>query len=133
MEFSMSSDATVWSCDISLRRESFMPRVPVPTVTIAKFGTQLTNKSLVEIWLRRAQAAILNPHVPQEEFYNKSTEELRNMTANNALEFSQNVVVVDLKDPTLTDLSFVDLPGMLFVPSVSLVLTVSRADSECRT
>jgi hypothetical protein len=77
--------------------------------TTVPFGRMITNKSEVEVWLRRAQAAILNPDVPSSSFHAKTIEELRNMR--NALKFSRNVVCVSIKDPDATDLSFYDLPG----------------------
>jgi len=77
--------------------------------TTVPFGQTITNRSEVEIWLRRAQAAILNPNVAPSSFHTKTIEELRTMK--NALKFSFNVVCVSIKDPDATDLSFYDLPG----------------------
>lgn len=108
MECTMSSDATSWSCIITLRMgvdNNDRERKP----TTVPFGQTITDRSEVEVWLRRAQTAILNPNVPSSSFYTKTVEELRNM--NNALKFSRNVVCVSIKDPDATDLSFYDLPG----------------------
>jgi hypothetical protein len=77
--------------------------------TTVPFGQTITDRSEVEVWLRRAQTAILNPNVPSSSFHTKTVEELRNM--NNTLKFSRNVVCVSIKDPDATDLSFYDLPG----------------------
>ena len=77
--------------------------------TTVPFGPTITDRSEVEVWLRRAQTAILNPNVPSSSFHTKTLEELRNM--NNTLKFSRNVVCVSIKDPDATDLSFYDLPG----------------------
>lgn len=77
--------------------------------TTVPFGRTITDKSEVEIWLRRAQTAILNPNIPSSIFHTKTIEELRN--TKNALKFSCNVVCVLIKDPDATDLSFYDLPG----------------------
>jgi len=104
----MSSDATSWSCIITLRMgvdNNVRERKP----TTVPFGPTITDRSEVEVWLRRAQTAILNPNVPSSSFHTKTLEELRNM--NNTLKFSRNVVCVSIKDPDATDLSFYDLPG----------------------
>lgn len=111
MECSMSRTTDAWSCSISLRFDydldgSHSHQSAVP------FGPTLRAKSDVEIWLRRAQAAILSPHVRSETFHKLSYQELRNTAADRrTLKFSKNVVVVDIQDPDATDLSFVDLPG----------------------
>lgn len=67
----------------------------------------------MDIWLRRAQAAILSPHLPYQNFFSKSLEDLRNATRTDArmLKFSKNTICLDLRDPDATVLSFVDLPG----------------------
>jgi hypothetical protein len=43
------------------------------------FGPLLTDKADVEIWLRRAQAAVLSPHLEPRYFYSRSKEELQDM------------------------------------------------------
>ncbi|KAG2091608.1 P-loop containing nucleoside triphosphate hydrolase protein [Suillus cothurnatus] len=111
MECTMSSHATSWSCTITLRM-SFdnNGRDMLKTVTVP-FGRTITNRSEVEVWLRRAQAAILNPNVPSSSFHTKTIEELRSIR--NTLKFSRNVVCVSIEDPDATDLSFYDLPGLI--------------------
>lgn len=112
----MSSSAQSWSCTIALRRHTSVqgnlnsPGAP----TTVRFGPEITDRKAIELWLRRAQSAILSPHVANhEEFYKKSETDLRNLmkTDKNMLPFSKDVVVVNVRDPKLTDLSFVDLPG----------------------
>jgi hypothetical protein len=111
MECSMSRSTDSWSCTISLRfdydldgQHSHQPAIP--------FGPPLTSKGEVEIWLRRAQAAILSPHIRPDRFHELSYRELRDTASDRrTLKFSKNVVVVDIQDPDATDLSFVDLPG----------------------
>jgi len=75
------------------------------------FAIGLTNPADVELWLRRAQAAILSPHRPSSEFHALSADQIKASTDSRALEFSQDTVVVQLNNPEATDLSFVDLPG----------------------
>ena len=107
----MSSNATTWSCKIKLRfdYDSF-GRFAIQQKEIA-FGPTITDRDDMDVWLRRAQAAILNPDLIPESFHRKSVEDLRNLTATNSLKFSRNVVSIFIEDPDATDLSFVDLPG----------------------
>lgn len=148
MECSMSSDATSWSCTISLRSGTSTsipptsPRVlrstrgtsiasassaasagvtPTParastgvrSITTQSFGPTITDKSQVELWLRRAQGAILSTDADKSQWLNKSAEEIRQAIQNKTemRDFTEDTIVVDIQDPTATDLSFVDLPG----------------------
>ena len=105
----MSRSIDPWSCRISLRWE-YGPNASFRTVS---FGPTLTEKREVDLWLRRAQAAILSPHVPVASFFGKTRQELQRDVLNDKkmLKFSKNVVVLDIKDPDATDLCFIDLPG----------------------
>lgn len=80
------------------------------------FGGVLTNKAEVELALRRAQAAVLNPRRKASSFATMSFDELKNGTyeSKKALKFSRNAVCLDVAGPDLTDLSFIDLLGELF-------------------
>ncbi|KAH7921346.1 hypothetical protein BV22DRAFT_1107246 [Leucogyrophana mollusca] len=113
MECTMSSDASSWSCKISLHQNYDAENRRLDSPTDNPFGTLLTDKRQVDIWLRRAQAAILNPFTPPGTFYTKSYEELRAFNSSGTLKFSRNVIHVDIKDPEATDLSFFDLPGLI--------------------
>jgi hypothetical protein len=112
MECTMSSNATSWSCTITLRL-GFDNTGKNQKPTTEPFGRTITDKNEVEVWLRRAQAAILNPDVPSSSFHTKTIEELRN--TKNKLKFSHNVVCVLIEDPDATDLSFYDLPGKYMI------------------
>ncbi|KAG6877110.1 hypothetical protein C0993_010223 [Termitomyces sp. T159_Od127] len=83
----------------------------IATANTTQFGSVITDKKDVEIWIRRAQAAILNPAAPHSDFFDKTERELKRRS--NALQFSKNVVCVHVSDPDLTDLSFIDLPGLI--------------------
>ncbi|KAG1748049.1 P-loop containing nucleoside triphosphate hydrolase protein [Suillus lakei] len=111
MECTMSSHATSWSCTITLRMGFDNNGRDLQRTTTVPFGRTITNRSEVEVWLRRAQSAILNPNVPSSSFHTKTIEELRN--TRNTLKFSRNVVCVSIEDPDATDLSFYDLPGLI--------------------
>ena len=65
--------------------------------------------------LRRAQLAILNPGVPSDRFVDLNLDELHpgDLPLGSAyqLQFSANVVCIDISSPDVADLSFIDLPG----------------------
>ncbi|KAF8839209.1 hypothetical protein BDN67DRAFT_1012512 [Paxillus ammoniavirescens] len=112
-ECTMSSSATTWSCTIQLRFDYDSSGHTLPESRMIPFVASITNKDLVDIWLRRAQAAILNPDTPPESFHNKTVPELRAINATSSLKFSRNVVAISIEDPDAIDLSFVDLPGLI--------------------
>lgn len=113
MECSLSSNADAWSCQITLRCSVDENGLNLTTPERVPFGPLITDKGSAELWLRRAQASILSPHMNRTEFETKTLEELQDMmrTDQNVLPFSKNVIQVDVKDPGLTELSFIDLPG----------------------
>ncbi|EIW77518.1 hypothetical protein CONPUDRAFT_61569 [Coniophora puteana RWD-64-598 SS2] len=113
MECTMSSEATEWSCTISLRYDYHADGTPQDRPIVTQFGSPITSRSEVDIWLRRAQTAILNQSVSHEQFYSRSYEELRAWTHPRMLKFSKNAICVLIKDPEATDLSFIDLPGLV--------------------
>ncbi|KAH9932350.1 P-loop containing nucleoside triphosphate hydrolase protein [Fomitopsis serialis] len=115
MECRLSSSSEPWRCQVSIRWEfdsSGKRRNEVQEVT---FGGAITNKADVELMLRRAQAAVLNPDIPAVKFVTMSADSLNDAGAlqKKRLLFSRNVVCIDLAGPDLTDLSFVDLPGII--------------------
>ncbi|KAJ7279968.1 P-loop containing nucleoside triphosphate hydrolase protein [Mycena rebaudengoi] len=135
MECTMSSSAESWSCNISLRFDHNTHGERTDPTT-HDFGPTITDKNAVELYLRRAQAAILSPHIPPVDFLTKTEKELRSAPPDaNRLAFSKNAVVVALKDPSLTDLSFVDLPGLIQNEDPAVIdvvrdLTVSRIEKK---
>ena len=74
------------------------------------FGAVITDKSCVEERIRRAQRVILNPTTNSEHFLSGPDGDPDTME----LSFSKNCVCLEISGPDLTDLSFCDLPGMLF-------------------
>ena len=114
MECTMSSNTTTWSCKLKLRfdYDSF-GRSAFQQKEVA-FGPIITDKNDMDVWFRRAQAAILNPDLTPGSFHRKSVQDLRNLTSTNSLKFSRNVVSIFIEDPNATDLSFVDLPGLYY-------------------
>lgn len=83
-------------------------------VSEVPFGGLILNKQEVELALRRAQAAVLNPHIDAKQLLGMSAEQLQKgiKSDKKPLAFSRNVVCVDLEGPDLTDLAFIDLPGV---------------------
>ncbi|KAF7305465.1 hypothetical protein HMN09_00799200 [Mycena chlorophos] len=121
MEINMSTSAMSWSCKISLRLDHNTDGTEPLTVP---FGGTITNRNEVELWLRRAQAAILSPHLAHDVFYTKTRAELADMDDDQRLKFSHNSIVVEVNDPHLTDLSFIDLPGLVQNDTDEVVQTV---------
>ncbi|PPQ85696.1 hypothetical protein CVT25_002730 [Psilocybe cyanescens] len=110
MDCAMSSEANTWSCTIKLWRAFDRDGNNLAIPTTESFGPVIEDKSQVEIWIRRAQAAILSPHRPSSDFSSMTANELRNNSDTEILPFSKNVVQIRVKDPNATDLTFVDLP-----------------------
>ncbi|KAJ3551062.1 hypothetical protein NM688_g4940 [Phlebia brevispora] len=109
MECSIRGGTSSWACQISLLRTNSN------NTSTSAFGARISNKEDVELNIRRAQAAILNPHLNSDSFLDKSYDELKSLAENNPrmLRFSRDTVVVDIEDPDGTDLFFVDLPGLI--------------------
>ncbi|PIL30975.1 transporter [Ganoderma sinense ZZ0214-1] len=103
-----------WSCQIKIRWEFLDASRRRPEVEEVHFGPRILDKFKVELILRRAQAAVLNPSRPLSEFLQMDEKDQRLTTKeNNQYQFSRNVVCVELMGPDLGDLSFVDLPGIV--------------------
>ncbi|KAE9397400.1 P-loop containing nucleoside triphosphate hydrolase protein, partial [Gymnopus androsaceus JB14] len=113
MECRLLSSTGPWTCQISIREEFDSGGNRLREVFEIPFGGTITDKSQVELALRRAQFAVLNPEIPQKDILNASPEKLKNMATQKSMPFSKNVVCVDLEGPELTDLSFIDLPGLI--------------------
>ncbi|KAK7467517.1 hypothetical protein VKT23_004571 [Stygiomarasmius scandens] len=126
MECRLSSSSSKWSCRVSIRREFDKNNKPLDEVFESPFGEVITDKSRIELMLRRAQLSVLNPDIPISKVLNASTEELKSLSDQTAESnpFSRNVVCVDLEGPELTDLSFIDLPGLIQNADASIVQLV---------
>ena len=113
---------SVWQCQVLLRLETDANGNKI-TAKEVPFGPVLYDKSDLEEMLRRAQLAILNPSLSPSFFEDFDTKSLKPGEAppgsERQLAFSNNVVCLDLSGPDVTDLSFIDLPGM---QSTSLAL-----------
>ena len=108
MQCTMQRAEGPWSCQITLRFSYDSKGRDRTPPLIIPFHTVYDPKE-VEIWLRRAQAAILSgPDAEPRSFFEKTREEIN---ALKAASFSFNTIEILVRDPDGTDLSFVDLPG----------------------
>ena len=113
MECRLSESSKEWSCQVSIRWEFNGDGTRLDTVQEVPFGPPLTNKEHVEITLRRAQAAVLNPARPQSDYLHMdiNIDTLQSDNENHQLKFSSNAVCLDLQGPEFTELAFIDLSG----------------------
>lgn len=103
-----------WKCQVSLRIEfNDDTGRRLPEVREKLFGPLVTDPTLLEDVLRRAQLAVLNPSVDHGKFVDFDINQLGPnppLGSSKQLQFSKNVVCLDLSSPDVTDLSFIDLP-----------------------
>ncbi|KAJ7742281.1 P-loop containing nucleoside triphosphate hydrolase protein [Mycena metata] len=118
------SSAPEWSCRISIRRE-FDPRGKrLGQVSEVAFGGPIQDKDAVELMLRRAQLAALDSSINFGTILEMDVQELKEKSQTAA--FSKNVVCIDLEGPDLTDLQFVDLPGIIQNAKADMVRLVEE-------
>jgi hypothetical protein len=117
MECRLSQSARPWHCQLSLRFEFDDAGRRRDEVKEVPFGPPITDNGDVELAIRRAQAAVLNPAIPYDQFLTFTADDIRDGKAlhgSSSLAFSKNVVCLDISGPDVTDLAFVDLPGQLW-------------------
>ncbi len=124
MECRLQNSTGPWRCQVLLRYERDELGNRLPEVREEKFGPVLNDRSLLEDTLRRAQLAILNPSVQAIRFvtYDLSDEATLPLGSERQLQFSCNVVCMDLQSPDVTDLSFIDLPGLSSTKTSSCIV-----------
>lgn len=106
MKCTMVRTPGAWSCEISLQFAYDKQGRDKPPTTV--FFQKVSRPQDVEIWLKRAQAAILSPNVDSDQFRDMTSEQLKGLKT---LPFSYNTIELLVRDPEGTDLCFVDLPG----------------------
>ncbi|KAH9909437.1 P-loop containing nucleoside triphosphate hydrolase protein [Fomitopsis serialis] len=128
MECRLLSSKEEWSCQVSIRWEFDADGRSKDHVEQVPFGGLLTDKSDVELMLRRAQTAVLDSGKRPLAYYaNMNAGDLYALPWDlSTLPFSQNVVCVDISGPDLTYLSFVDLPGIISNADANVVKFVER-------
>ncbi|KAG8921360.1 hypothetical protein FRC02_000285 [Tulasnella sp. 418] len=122
IEVRMTTSSDPWSCQLSIRSALQL----LQGVTELPFGNRLSAADDVELMLRRAQLAILNPELPIEKVLDLTWEQIRGEvsslgTSENKHTFSSSVICVDVAGPTLMNLTFVDLPGIINTTDTKLV------------
>ena len=102
-----SRSNAAWSCQVSIRRETDATGNRLDKVEMHKFGPALSSPSLVADMLRRAQLAVLNPNTEIDLWLKHDLTQ----DFDSELGFSNNIVILEIEGPKVTDLSLVDLPG----------------------
>lgn len=132
MECRLTQSEEGWKCQVSLRIEfNDETGKRLPDVREKLFGPIVTDPTLLEDVLRRAQLAIINPSVDHTKFVDFDVHRSGpNPPLGSAkqLQFSRNVVCLDLSGPDVTDLSFIDLPVSQFtrVPTSHVLIINAR-------
>lgn len=98
-----------WSCRVFLRRVPTSGKAKLSELSKEPFGDDITDKEFVENRIFRAQLAILNPSLPSETFLEGNAV----LGVQTELSFSPSIVCLEITGPNYTDISFIDLPGML--------------------
>lgn len=120
MEIRLSSSTGPWSCKISIRYEFDGEGQRLADVLEVPCFSSSIPKSGVEHAIRVAQTIVLDPVLAlegDELFLFLLNPELLLLlstlknTTPKGLQFSRNIICVDLEGPELPDLSFIDLPG----------------------
>ncbi|TCD67241.1 hypothetical protein EIP91_000370 [Steccherinum ochraceum] len=105
-----------WQCEIRLRKIGHDASIKSGSKE-QNFGPLITDKDDLEEMIRRAQLAILNPDVPDVFFESFETSLLQPGQlppgSSRQLAFSSDVVCLDISGPDVTDLAFIDLPGII--------------------
>jgi hypothetical protein len=104
----MANKPGPWRCRIGIIREVDLNGDPLPVQEHIPFGPDINSVGKVCERIERAQVAILRPDRDPSEFVDAPFFERREDG------FSFNSIVVDISGPDVIDLSFVDLPGMLY-------------------
>lgn len=111
-----------WSCKVSLRFEKDANGEKLGKCLTVPFGEPITDPSKVQHRLIQAQKAILNPNKPVESFLtieksgtkqNGINEEVNGAKDANEVQFSENIICIDVEANNVRDLAVVDLPGLI--------------------
>jgi hypothetical protein len=124
MECRLQQSGKPWESQVFLRIETDSSGRRLNQIKETKFGPVLYDKDALELMLRHAQLAILNPSVDSSKFVRLDEKEALPaadgppLGSKEQLAFSSNVVCIDVSGPDVVDLSFIDLPG---APSLFLL------------
>ncbi|KAJ3017362.1 hypothetical protein HKX48_003571 [Thoreauomyces humboldtii] len=114
---STGNQAESWVCTVKLRYEYDSAGRPLKAVKETAFGKETTKKQDVDLLVRRAQKALLNPSSDPNRYisyaFDDSTSSARdNEAASNELKFCKNVVCLDIRGAGV-NLTLIDLPGII--------------------
>ncbi|KZO95020.1 hypothetical protein CALVIDRAFT_483385 [Calocera viscosa TUFC12733] len=110
-EVRLRSSTEPWKCAISLRYEYDDAGNETGGSILVSFGEDIHDPSQVEIMLRRAQIAVLNDEYNPRIYLDVDPAQME--VPDTQRQFSKNVVCIEVSGPLLTDLTFVDLPGII--------------------
>ncbi|KAI9508381.1 P-loop containing nucleoside triphosphate hydrolase protein [Russula earlei] len=105
-ECQLTQSDTPWACTVSLQINTTADGSASANSKKVPFGEPITVKSEVTERIRRAQKAILSPSTPPEAF-------LQGTDIEPEIPFSANRIVLHISGPDVTDLNFIDLPGLI--------------------
>ncbi|CAK5274279.1 unnamed protein product [Mycena citricolor] len=103
------ADDSIWGCIVELRVITDKNGQPLGQARNERFGEPITDRADVEDRIRRAQRAILNPSKPARSFLSDDEDE----NEPSELSFSTNYISLQITGPDISDLAFVDLPGLI--------------------
>ena len=101
------SSSLVWQAVVSIRRIVDRDGKRLDRPTQVPFGPSIKNRVDVELRIRQAQEALLNPNITEMDVFLNQPGESRP----GELRFTRNSIVVEIRGPGVDDLAFVDLPG----------------------
>ncbi|KAJ3119581.1 hypothetical protein HK098_005317 [Nowakowskiella sp. JEL0407] len=105
-----------WSCSIKLRFEFDVQGRALGKHKEVVFKSDITEKSELELWVRRAQKAVLNPNSDANKFLDvkfENSAKFRDKDAkSNELKFSRNIVCLEIRNSGV-NLTLIDLPGII--------------------
>ena len=107
------SDSDAWSCQISLRIMYNADGILLSEPHVIPFGELLHDSEDVENRLLGAQAAVLQLPFMEEFSVNEFLEDDYEAPAKPPVDFSRNVVRLEVCGPDLVDVTFIDLPGII--------------------
>lgn len=103
-----------WNCVVKIRTITDSVGQSLGQARNELFGEVIYDKDEVEERIRRAQRAILHPHISRQLVLigDDETDDGKGLT------FSSNCVSLEISGPDVADLSFCDLPGGVYLLSL---------------
>ncbi|KAI9508380.1 P-loop containing nucleoside triphosphate hydrolase protein [Russula earlei] len=103
-ECQLTNSEGQWTCTVSLR----FTKASDGSTREVQFGQDITEKADVTERIRRAQRAILSPSASADAFLSGTESDF----GKPEVSFSSDCIVLHIHGPDVTDLNFVDLPGL---------------------